>query len=401
MELVGSIGKFSTIDGGGANLEINLDAATRFYRELTIQKEDIAANSLGIYSFLPVGRDGKAKLMGLTTPRHLLTGRKNCKTWNPKGKMYTTTDRVGTMGIEFNGEQCGDAIAGECFEKLAALGTGKFDMNATPEARQLLAMIVENVYTGLHNSFHDLVWFSRHPQITSADSGGTWNTDVTTAQQWADFMDQMFAEDQDGAQLKGLATLIDEEKANGNAQFDNDLPAGDFSAAGVYTGSDITAEFDTVISKAHPNFKPIIRRRRGNVGSVFLVSLSVFDAYKKHLISTYGNIPVGYTMEVEGEPVPGVLRYDGIPVVAMDEWEAMDSMLGIHTHRILLTAVGNLGITHTVSPIRQNSGLGMIMQQSPILSKKGLIEMYTTFRLGAFIADTTLAAHSSLVEAAA
>jgi len=399
MELTGSIGKFSTIDGGGANLDINLDAATMFYRELTIKKEDIPSNRYNLYSFVPVGRDGKAKLIGLTTPRHLLQGRKNCKTWNPKGAAYTTTDRVETMGIEYNGEQCGDAFAADCFEKLLAVGPDKYDLEATPESREVLSMLVEGVYTGLHNSFHDLVWFSRHPQITTADSGGSYNTDVVTDQEWADFKDQMFAEDQEGKQIKGLTTLIDEEKAAGTTHFNQSFVDGDFSdSTGAYTGSDITAEFDACIRAAHPNFKPIVRRRRGNVGSSFLVSLSVYDAYKNHLIATYGGIPEGYYLRVDGEMVPGVLFYDGIPVIAMDEWEAMDDMLGIRTHRIFLTAVGNLGITHSVDPIDQMGGLGMRIQKSPLLKDKGRIDMYSTFRLGTFIADTTLAVNKSLVE---
>lgn len=399
MELVGSIGSFSRIGGTGAEMDIYLEPSTLLYRELTVQKEDLATNANDVYSFLPVDRFGKAKLMGITTPRHLLQGRTNCKTWNPKGKAYTTVDRVGSMAIEYNGEQCGDDLASECFEALLAAGTSKLDMTASPEANQLLEMLLQNIYTGLNDSTHDLAWFSRHPEIETANTDGSWDTANWTTQEWADFYGQQFATDDDGNQIKGWLTLIDEEKAAGTPHLDTEFVDGDFDdTTGAYTGSDIEAEFVKAINQVHPHFLPVVRRRRGNVGASFLVSLSVFDAYKRALIADHGAITEGYQLKVNGEVVPGVLMYDGLPVIAMDEWEYMDRMLGIRSHRILLTANGNLGLSHGVTPLPQGQNVGLRLQRSPVLKDKGRIDMYATFRLGAFIADTNMMSMISLTE---
>lgn len=397
-ELTGGF-SFNSQAVGGPEMSFALEPVRQFYKDLSILKEDMTVNQHNVYSFLDVGRYGRAYVTGLTAPRHVLQGGTNCKTWNPKGSAYTTVDKVETMKLELNMEQCYDSIAGDCFQALLSTGTDMTDLFSNPEISTLMQMLVDGVFTGINNSIYDLAWYSRHPQIASANSNDTWDTSVITLEEWADFYDQQFASDDNGKQLKGFATLIDEEKAAGISHFNNSFVDGDFSdSTGAYTGSDIQAEFEAVKRAAHPNLRPIINRRRGGPGAVYLVSQSVFDAYKDSLIDTYNGIPEGYMMRVEGELVPGVLMYDGIPVVVMDEWRMFDDMLNIYTHRIVLTAIGNLGIAHDVTPIAQRSGAGMIFQQSPVLKDKGRIDMYANFRLGAFIADTNLMVNKSLVE---
>ena len=290
MELVGQIGKFRTVNDDGAKLEINLDDATQFFRELTVKRGDIVNDRFGVYSFLPVGPSGTAKLLKMDYPKHILQGATNCQTFRPKGGATMSPDTISTMAIEYDGEQCADAFFGDCFERLLKLDNQKFDLEARDsEARAIIDMLVENLYVGLGNSYHDVAHFSRHPLISSANTNGTWNKETNTAKEWTDFVDQMFATDYNDDTVEGLITLIDARKSAGDDHFNVEFAGGNGGAdsfdatTGEYTGSDITAEFDKAIRAARPVFKPIVRRRRNNgqVGAVMKVSISVFDAYGK------------------------------------------------------------------------------------------------------------------------
>lgn len=389
-QLTGTIGDFGLIGGATRFLNINLEPAKQFFREVAIRKSDIMMDNMGLYSYLPVGRDGKAQLLELTTPKHLLQSRKNCKTWSPKGSMYLRPHEVDTVPVEYMGEQCADSLIGSCLEKLLATGPDVWDLSATPESRALLAQMVQSIYLGLGNSFFDLSWFGMWPVISSADTGTWWDTGTTTDAEWADFVDQMT-----GINLKGFITLIEEEKTAGTTHFSVDISGN--VTDDVYDGSDITADFDLVIAAATPKFRNLINRRRTDIGVVMLVHPAEFDAYKSYIKTTYNAIPEGYYMMIDGEPVRGVLMYDDIPVIRVDEWKDMDDMLGINTHRILLTSTRNLAIAYDVAGIDQFGGIGLRIEQDMRLRNKGLTDMYTTFRMGTAIADTDFMVNASVV----
>ena len=76
-KITGSLGQFALIDGTRI-MDIPLEAAVQYFKEIAIKYADIAANMMGIYSFLPVGRWGKAKMSKLSTPRGMMQSRKNC-----------------------------------------------------------------------------------------------------------------------------------------------------------------------------------------------------------------------------------------------------------------------------------------------------------------------------------
>lgn len=389
-DLTGTIGDFGLIGGSTRFLNINLEPATQFFREVAIRKSDIMLDQMGLYSYLPVGRDGKAQLLELTVPKHLLQSRKNCKTWSPKGSMYLRPHEVDTVPVEYMGEQCADSLIGTCLEKLLATGADVWDLNATPETRALLAQMVQSIYLGLGNSFFDLAMFGQWPVIGSADTNTWWDTENVTDAEWSDFTDQMT-----GIQLKGFITLIEEEKTAGTSHFNVDISSNVTNA--VYDGADITADFDLVINAATPKLRNLINRRRTDIGVVMLVHPAEFDAYKSYIKDTYNTIPEGYYMMIDGEPQRGVLLYDDIPVIRMDEWRDMDDMLGINSHRILLTSTRNLAIAYDVPAIDQFGGIGLRVEQDMRLRNKGLTDMYTAFRMGTAIADTDFMVNASVV----
>lgn len=383
---------------GDSIFALNLEAATLFFQELAIKKMDILNNGMGVYSVIPIGRNLSAKYQGLTVPRHLLTSRGNCDVWTPKGRMYFRPQEIPTYPFEYMGEQCADSFFDNCMEKILPGGGMVNDISATPEGQALLGQMIENIFVGLGNSFYDVVAFSQDDFIDDSVTGNWWATAphrVETAASWADFLDQMTS-----TSLQGHITQIETAKAAGEANFNVSIPIADLDATdySVYDGTDITALFDSCIRAAKPELKQMVRRRQGGFGTAFLVHPSEFEAYEQYLVSNYTAIPEGYMLLIDGTPVPGVLTYKGIPVIAMDEWGMYDATVGIYSHRVVLTALGNLVIAHNMEALAsQYNGLGFVARQTADLSKKGKYEMYTTFRLGAAIANTDLMVNASIV----
>jgi len=389
-EIVGTFGNFALIAGDRPIFDMNLEASVAFFRELTVKKSDITLNQLGVYSFLNVGRYGKALMNRLSVPRHLLQSRKNCLTWTPKGIMYLTPNEVNTFPIELMAEQCTDFMLGDCLEAILGPQNGKRDFGSTAEAQALFGQALANIFLGLGNSFYDLVHYGGDPLITSSDDGDWWNTGTTTNKQWDDFKDQQL-----NTGVTGLIPLIEKAKADGLTNFNVDIPAGDVSGP-EYVGTDVRGLLDSCIAAAPTEFGIIVKRRQ-QIQSAFLCTRGIYDAYYNFLIDNYTSIPISFQMLVEGEPVPGVLMYKGIPLVCVDEWTLMDDLLGVNTHRVVLTALGNMAIAHDMQPLDQFNGMGMRIERSPLLRDKGRTYMNMTFRVGCAIPDVKFMVNASRI----
>lgn len=389
LSLVGDFGKFALIDGS-RTLDINLEPSTQFFQEVAIKKSDMYMNEFGLYSFIQVGRHGKAKMNSMSVPKHLLQSRKNCLTWTPKGQLFMKPDEIQAYPVEYMGEQCTDTFMGECLEYVLGEGNAVRDIFATAEGAALWEMAVNNIFLGLGNDLYDLATFGMDSLITSSDTNNWWNKDASSLTDWDNFLDQQM-----NIGVKGHIPLIEEAKAAGLAHFNVDIPSGDVSGA-AYIGSDVTALFDSVIAAATTKLR-VLRKRRGQPAVVMPVSQGIFDAYKTYIVSNFNTIPDVYQFFLNGEAVPGVLKYDGTPVICMDEWKQHDEMLGINSHRVILTAVRNFVIAQEMESLPQFNGLGMRIEQSMRLKDKGVVYMNTNFMAGAGIADTDFMVNASRI----
>jgi hypothetical protein len=377
--------------GNGSRLfALNLESATQFFREITIVADNPLMNTLGVYSIANIGRDQNIKTQTLTAPRHLLQARTNCNTWRPKGNAALIPKTVPTYPYEYNGEQCADSFFDNCMEKLLAQGVKVWDMMETEEGRILLTELINSIFIGLVNSVYNLLNFSQDNFAEQSDAGGWWQNGEETAATWADFMDQQFAKP-----LIGLIPQIEILKAAGETNFTVDIPLADVSGS-TYEG-DVAVLLRSVIDAAKPKFRTVLSGRMGRqISSVFLVTPSIFSAYRQYLIDTYVGIPEGYMLLVDGVPVPGVLMYDGIPLYSMDEWSMYDATIGINTHRVVLTALGNMVVATNIEETDYTDGFGFVVEQRPELSAKGKQEMFTTFRLGTDIAEPDFMVNASI-----
>lgn len=392
-ELVGTFGKFRLIGGETRVFEMPTDVVRLFFKDIAIKRTDVAMNDLGLYSFLPVGRDGKAKMAKLSAPRNLFQGRKSCLTWNPKGKMYWGVDEILTDPIEYMGEQCSDAVFGDCLEWVLGTGNDVRDITSTPEGQALFAAMLDRIFLGLGNSFFDILTFGQHQLITDSNTNNWYNKEVQTDDEWDDYVDQQVT---GLSNLKGHITIIDESlEAHHNVEiFPDEVSGEDFIG-------DVVDLFKRVEKNATKRMKTIQKRRRGDLRTVRLVSPGIFSALEDHITATYNTIPAEYAYFLlrnngDREPIDGIINYKGTPVVCWDELAEFDEVTGTTTHRVTDTVTGNFVVPHDVADMAQFDGMGLRIEHSLRLKDKGATYMSTNLKVGTGIAEPDFVTNASL-----
>lgn len=406
MELVGNqnkinIGQTIGSDGlaAGRAMSIPVDTAISLFKQLAIKKSDIVSNYFNLYTLGSVGQNKKVRFASLNTPKHLLSSRKNGCVWNPKGEITNNITDVQLCPVEYNGEQCPDALWDGCWEGILGTGNNVRDWFSTPEGRALFSEMLQEIYLGLGNSFYDLAWYGKNSVIDAATEN---NTYTVSEKEWAAFVDQQEA-------CRGWLTLIDALKLNeGLVNYNVQIHEADVDGA-EYIGAP-TELFTRLTKQSTSTFRMALKTGYKSDGrkAPILVSRSIFDAYKKELLQTWGKLDVMfyYTYNgkfcsklgcIEGEQVPNVLNWDGHPVIAMDEWDLFDEMTGMISHRAILSIQGNFGMIYDVPALDQFGGMGLRINQKLEAPYQGKIFMDTTFEMGTAILNTDLMTSASLI----
>lgn len=371
------------------SISVQTESALRIFRNAAVANTDPHARALGLYSDVSLGRDLKGRMMSLTTPRHLLSSRKNGCSWNPKGKLRTETNEFNTCAVEYNGEQCPDVFYGTCFERLFAPGKGVRDFASTEEGQALLAELLRRIYIGLGNSFFDLYNFANHPLITAANSESFYKVSVD---EWVDYLDQQTSGD-----CGGLLTIIDELAGIGTKGYDLDIPNTSINeTTGKFTGNivnlieDVKAAAPALLAEAIENGIQLADGRI--VYPIVLMTAPEFTAYKDYIRSMAGTNELAYRYMVTGADGVtamnrNVLMYDEMPVVRWDANSAFDAVVGTQSHRVAIVIPGMFGVLHDVQDLMQWDGLGLRIEQSTRIADKGKVFMDSTFRWGAGLAN--------------
>lgn len=398
----GGFGLFS--QDTSRRITVTTESTLNIFENVAVVQRDQYARQLGLYGEVSVGRDLNARFLSFSTPKHLLSPRKNGCTWNPKGGLRMNIDSFPTCAVEFDGSQCTDTFYGTCLERLFGPGNQSKDFYSTPEAQAVLAQMLTRIYQGLGNSFFDLYNFANHPLIDLANTNGTYAVSVS---EWEDYVDQMLADDTTGRNAcAGLVAQLDALKAAGNPYYTMDIPTADITVAtNKYTGSFIDL-IEDLKSAASPELQTAIDSGMmvGNqlLYPIILATTAEFNAYKDYIRSLAGTNELAYRYMIEGSDGTtmlerNVLRYDNMPVVRWDAHTSFDKIVNVQSHRVAIVSPGVFGVLHDIDPLSQFEGLGLIVEQSMLLRDKGRIDMTTNFRWGAGIADPNFCVMASNV----
>ena len=387
-----------TNTGSARTISVQTETAMQIFDNIAVLETDRFARELGLYGHVFLGRDLKGRFGSFTTPKHLLSNRKNGCTWNPKGGMRMNVEEFPTCPVEFDGEQCPDVFYGTCFERLFGPGNDVRDFSATAEGQDILSAMLTKIYQGLGNSFFDLYNYANNPMISTANTEGFYGVSI---EEWEDYVDQMLS-----GECGGIITQLDELAAAGEAYYDMSIPLADVDvAAKKYTGNiielledlkdqasaELQSAMDTGVMMNGVNRMPII-----------LLTPNLFRAYKAWITAQAGTNELAYRYTLERTDgtttmTANILMYDGMPVIRWDAPARFDAITGSLTFRAAIAMPGVFGVLHDVSDLMQFEGMGLLIEQSTRLADKGKVFMTTNFRWGAGIANKDFVSHVSLV----
>ncbi len=386
--VVGSIGKveFSVGDGGTRYIEIDTSASLTLLQGISIQKESILENELGLYSVGSVGRDGRARWATIGGTNHILKARSNGCKWDPQGKYTLVNKAYDLCNLEAQVEVCPDVTWGSCLEyAFSGVGNEVRDMNATEEGKALLLALLDKIYLDLGNSYYNIAYWGDHPLIYQSNEEGQYEVSGTSEEVWEDYLRQQTV-------CEGWMTGVDYFKHQGHPQYNVPIYDSEISPDGAEFIGDPVDLFKRLLQTAPAGqFRIAIKKYKLVNGMrmkpAICVTRSIYEAYREWLINKYSTIDESFLLRVGcvESCLSDGLMYDGHPVICKDDWDAFGYLVGYHHHRAMLVYWGNLGHSYDVPSLQQFEGLGLRVVQRVGAPYQGRIFMDTTFRMRSII----------------
>lgn len=389
------IGPISEVSFGNINgtdiIAVPRDQAVILMRKYILKYASLETNPFGLYTLASVGNNKNLTFASLTPPKHVFQPRLNGCSWNAKGKIGMNQTKVTLNEIEYDGEQCPDALWG-AWEKLFGVGTDVINLRSGSGANALLDEFLELINVGLGNSFYELAEWGQHPIIEDAEANAWYPPDLE-----ADEWDAYYGQQQAGV---GRMTLVDSLKDDGLTHFNVDIESY-LDADGNWTG-DILDFFDSVIRARTTQFKVSENEFGSTIKGIIEVDEATFDEYGRQLLTMYTTIPDQYLLFLNGENgqqlrLNNALKYKGYAVIPNTAWTAFDEITGTINRRAMLSYPKVHGLMYDVDALNQYSGMGMLVQQLPDFRLKGRMDFWTTLKFGTSILDHKFVVNASKI----
>jgi hypothetical protein len=366
------------------------------FERLGIIENDIESDALGLYSRMTFDQNLEARVAWFNSMGYgLFSDLKGCS-WHPKGGLSMNMDRFGSCAIQSQGQQCPDALWKTCFQQFFGPGREVRDVFSSPELSALMAQLLRLRNRALGNSFFQLVHFNQHPIIEQANTDETWRG-KQTPQQWTEYYDQMM---NPRIPCAGIVTTMDQLVDDGYTGY-SEIPDSDVSGS-TYTG-DPTELFDSMRADAQGEFADIVSNGYFDNGGqrrwpVFLVSRSIFRAYKQWIKDNFPTLPQTYKYTLTGMDgdiinVHNLLEHDGFAVKVWEESERFDALTGWTSHRAALVTPGVFGIGYDIPSLEQFDGMGTRVVQKLDPPDNGMVYMDTALRFSTALIDPSFAVY--------
>lgn len=329
-----------------------------------------------LYQYHPNTKD-KKKIKKLRVEDFVSQPAKGCADWNPTIKAGLTNDEITVCTFEIMGDWCGDDWDGDCLRNWQAAGNQRLNVLASQILGELGGAMYSMIRTEQVNDMFKIAWMG------SSTFGTDWNEDLTniTAAKRQRIEEMML-------QCDGFWNKL--RSRIGQTGYDEVyfVDAYDGGAINATDPNDVVAYFDSLIDAApyelqyynadmtDPSMKPM-----------FLVSGNIFKAYQRYLTSLGALNSAAYMNIINGVPVPlnGVLLYNGFAVVNMSEWDLYWAAVGAKGKNAaaVFTVPQNLQIAYDAASLSgANSGYSLLVQPRPGLNSKGIVDIYSSYRIG-------------------
>ena len=360
-----------------------LDLDTHNVNQLLLQPalnyENVAQNLLGVYR-IEQGVKDKLQMTHLIKPKNSLQPKTNCNTWNPTVSFGLETRTLEVCDFEVNGEQCADEWDKGCARNLQAAGNLVNDMEASPELNAILMAQVMLLRQGLSDDFYKVAWFGDNT-FGTVDYGFDIDLSAYSVEDRAKFITMM-------QHCNGWWYDIVTSAQDGKVKY---VDTNDGTGSGnAINPANVIGFFQQMLISSSMELRYWNRNRPNSEWPIFMVQSGIYRAYIQYLQSLGELTATG--LYINGAPVPGVLTWEGFPVIEIPEWDMFDNETGSlqltgayagfsMNQRALFIAQENLVMGTDVIPF-QGTNSGLQVQKSPLLKDKGKIWMLANFRFG-------------------
>lgn len=401
----GESGLFYSDNTSTRGLTINLETSLTIFEAATLMNPRFDQNAIGCYSMVRIGSDGTAKFASLGTPEFSIRPRSKRCSWNPlNGKMDFSTGEIRTCPYEIQRQLCTDVLWDSCWEKLLGRGQGIYDWDATAELTDLVRRVLNQEMKGYSNDLYLIATWANHPWIEKAKEN-QWYKEKSIDKDAFDRFYEMTMSCSVGGHMTSIDQLSTTEDY-GNYHFEITEVDDNFNYIGTPTelfdqlketashelveyGKAVSSQTMPVVGTANPDGRPIIK-----------VSKSIFNAYKKELRQTFNGIEAGFYITLYGEAygcescgprqMKGMLYYDDCIIYCASEWDLIERMTCVKSHRAVMMAPGVLGIAYDVLPTAEGIGIDIVRWDIAPYKGQTMIDAY--FKIGAEILDPTYVA---------
>ena len=369
-------------------LDINANNAQQFLLRPAVEFDNVLnQNGLGVYHVMPGVKD-KVRMLHLSDPQNSLQPKKNCKTWNPTLSQQLDPSEISTTSFELMGEQCTDEFDASCIRNLMGAGNEINNLGATGELDAVQMAMLMSLRRGLKRDIYKISWFGD----TTFNTGDyDYDVDINLGSDEKDKFQKMMRA------RNGWWSELRARVAEGTM---NSIDTNDGTANGNATNpSNIKGFLQDLKARAKHELLFWNLDRPQTEFPVILLQYGLWQAYKDYISSLGSTIPDAYQFFQNGEPVPGVLAFDGSPVGLVPEWTLFDKEIGqinpstnkSYYQRALYVAQGNLTVATDVEDITNRPGSGLVIEQSTRIADKGIKWLYMAMKIGAGIAHDALA----------
>jgi hypothetical protein len=316
-----------------------------------------------------VGVKDKYKMTHLYKPVNVLQPGTDCDSWNPNVRMGMKTRELEVCDFELNGEQCADEWSKGCTRNMQGAGNDRIYMTS-PDLAAILQAQAALVSSSVQDDFYKISWFA-DPDFGTPAYG--FNYDFTG---------------KDPAEVARLTAMMQHCKglwydmqtaANGGHIYGIDTNDGT-AGGNALNPANVLGLFQDLKQNSPVTLQYWNMDKPSQDWPMFLVSPGIFYAYKRYLQSL-GQEPA-YQLIINGSPMPGVLMWEGHPVVMVPEWDMFDVANGSIISSGTYAGKSNNQRIIFAQPF-SGSNSSLIVQTSPVLKDKGKVFMYMGIRIGA------------------
>jgi hypothetical protein len=378
----------------GVILEIPSSTEHIFYRERALKYPRFWNNLLGLYQFVDMTGKSKMNISDFDAAQYNLREVKAGCIYEPTQGVRSNKTTVEAHDVQFQNEQCADAIWSAGWEGLLGKGLGRYDLQDNEMSRALISVAIDKQHGAIGNDYWKQIEFGGHPQIDLADTSGAW----ADASEGLDYDEWQRLKRQQKV-FGGHVTIMDALQTEG--KLDNmTIPIHEKDTDGAkYTG-DMFRTMDEARERLPQ--KLVLGDSR-----IWKLTSSMFYRLRTQIKERHVGTVQAYHIETkgfDGEPrnialdSRYVIEFDGDYVINCPEWGWLDGVCNTYSHRIGCFAPGTLIVPHDVSPNDQFTGMGMRVHYSYLPESFGKTFMWGAFKTGAaLLGQKDYMAYGSLI----